>query len=192
MRLSLKNMLISFAIALLAFSIVMTCICVGIYRSRIHERIVEGEGSVSHVFPSYRCRYNFSKTTVYVDGSEEFTFGALVGVDEKEKLIVVTPFLSDLPIRYKNSIYFVSSIVKSEGENELLNIISVLTGIVANDILLESFLSYDPVDTVEDLIAYLSQAYEGYTIQKIEVVLDDDGVADNHKTREQFFTFASK
>ena len=192
MRLSLRNMLISFAISLVIFSIAMTCICVGIYQSRIHDRIAAEVADVSHTLPSYQCRYNFSKTSIYLDGSAEFSLSALIAVDEKEKLIIITPFLSELPINYKNGIYFVSSILKAEGDAEISEIVSALTGVTTKNFLRKSFLSEDLGETIEGLIEYFSRTNEGYTVQVVEVLLDENGVADNHKTKEQFFTLVLK
>jgi len=196
MRLSLKNMLISFVAALVVFSIVMTVICVGIYRSGIDERTVSVEGDVSHTLPTKQCRYDFSETGFYWNSDRNFKYAIFVGVVESERLVVYTPILPDLPVRYKNGIYFVSSIVQAEGGDELLNLLTALTGLEVETYSFGDFLSYNPGNTPEEYIESMvdpaNANWGGYDTLRIDIILDEDGVADNDKTWEQFFTFETK
>ena len=196
MKLSLKNMLISFVAALLVFSVVMTAICIGIYRSKIGERTVDMEGEVSHTLPTRQCRYDFFDTYLYWNSSRDFQYAVFVGVIEEERLIVYTPISPDLPVQYKNGIYFVSSIVEAEGTEELSDILVALTGIAADNYVNGDFLSYNPGNTADEYVASLvaptNASWEGYNTMRIDIILDGNGVADNHKTMEQFFIIESK
>lgn len=196
MKLSLKNMLISFVIALVILSVIMTVVCVSIYRSKISAAVSGSEGDVTHTIPSYQSRFDLNKIDLWYDGSDDFHFAVLVGISETEKRITITSISADLPINYKNGIYFVSSVLSLEGTTELVTIAEVITGITAKNCFYADKVGVGGNGDVADFTSQIEQMYadryEGYTCERIEILLDENGVADNHKTREQFFIIESK
>lgn len=191
MRLSLKHMVISFAVALVVLSVVMSVICVSAFRDNVRERPAKGEGIVVEGLPERSFAYDFATASVYyaeVDGA--LSYAALVCISDTDKVITLTPFAATLPIPYQGSIYFVSSICREEGSEALLAVASALTGVEA-DFLVEAERYNISAESAEafavDMTELLKGRYEGYEIKRISVVLDRDGVADSKSTAEQFF-----
>ena len=191
MRLSLKHMVISFAVALVVLSVVMSVICVSTFRDNVRERPSKGEGIVVDDLPKRSFAYDFATASVYYaekDGA--LSYAALVCISDTDKVITLTPFSATLPIPYQGRIYFVSSICCEEGMEALLDVASALTGVEA-DSLVEAERYNVSAETVEafavDMAELLAGRYEGYDIKRISVVTDKDGVADSKSTAEQFF-----
>lgn len=201
MRLSLKNMIISFALALVAFSLVMTVVCVSIYRSQIPVR-AEGNDDPITALPSQTSRYDFSQTLLYYDTDAEyqFRFAVFVGISDSRKTVTVTPIFDTLPVNYKNGIYYVSSIYQTEREVMLPSLAEALFGISPDqtiDLGMFGFAAAEDFDGFYEQVQshvrnVMRDAYADYTVKRIDVVLDENGVADNQKTVEQFFITETK
>ena len=191
MRLSLKHMVISFAVALVVLSVVMSVICVSTFRDNVRERPSKGEGIVVEDLPKRSFAYDFATASVYyAEKDGELSFAALVCISDTDKVITLTPFSAKLPIPYQGNIYFVSSICCEEGPEALLDVASALTGVEA-DSLVEAERYNVSAESAEafavDMAELLAGRYEGYEIKRISVVPDKDGVADSKSTAEQFF-----
>lgn len=196
MRLSLKNMLISFALALVVFSVIMTAICLSIYRSGIDVRTKEPADDISEALPSQKSRYDFSETILYYDTDADngFRFAMLVGISDSRKIITLTPISDMLPVNYKNGIYYASSIYRTEGEGVFSSLALALFGIEPDRVTDMSLLGYsEDMDAFYERIENQSLSlHEGFSVERIDIVLDENGVADNDKTIAQFFTTESK
>ena len=191
MRLSLKHMVISFAVALVVLSVVMSIICVAVFRDNVSEKRAEGAGIVVEGLPERSFAYDFANASVYYaekDGT--LSYAALVCISDTDKVITLTPFSATLPVHYQGSIYFAFSICREEGIEALLGIASALTGVEA-DSLVEAERYHISAESAEafavDMTELLKGRYDGYEIKRISVILDKDGVADSKATVEQFF-----
>ena len=65
MKLSFKQMIVSFAVSLVVFSLVMTVICVGIFNRFVKERTSGNETTVAQSLPTRKTVYNFSDAVIY-------------------------------------------------------------------------------------------------------------------------------
>ena len=191
MNLSLKHMLISFVAALVLFSVIMTVVCVSIFRDRVDEGLVPSGGLAVDELPVRHTVYAFSDATVYY--AEEngcVSLAALVCVSEAERIATVTVLEKSLPVRYKNGIYFVSSICEEEGPDALLNIAEAVTGI-GSTVLVEAGKNGVPSGkSAAEFAMALSSLYEdryGYDVRPIQVIRGADGVVDHTATIGQFF-----
>ena len=196
MKLSLKHMVISFVAALLLLSLIMTAICVSVFRSRVNEHRSDGEGIPVSGLPERSARYAFSSTAVYYEEKDgSVAYAALVGIDETNQMITVTPFAATLPVPFKTSIYFVSTICESEGKEALCNIASALTGVEADTLMDTDAWGIAPAGSIDaftyGIKDFLATRYGEYEIKTVPVALDQDGVADTEKTVEAFFKVES-
>lgn len=181
MKLSWKQMVISFAAALLIFSLVMIPICVGIFNSRVKERTGAHSGITDGDLPGRNTVYEFSDAVIYYtdDGN-----AVMVCVSEVEKILLLMPISAELPIRYEDKIYFVSSLCEKKGTEELFNIGNALTGIMPDHLF---SVDEEHNDLMKDVLDILKDDYGAYTTETVMVQTDGDGVADYAKTVEQFF-----
>lgn len=187
-------MIISFVLALVVFSVIMTVVCVSIYQNSIGVREAKEEKQISTSLPNQTCRYEFSETVLYYaeDEAAQLRYAVLVGIDTQHSLITLTPISASLPVSYKGGIYRVSSIYKDGGREALPELIYALTGIEPSyerDAATLSFLSSDSLGEFYDTIKKVElESHEGYSVVPLDIVLDEKGIADNQKTIEQFFT----
>lgn len=181
MKLSWKQMVISFAAALLIFSLVMIPICVGIFNSRVKERTGAHSGIADGELSGRNTVYEFSDAVIYYadDGN-----AVMVCVSDVEKILLLMPISADLPIRYEDKIYFVSSLCEQKGTGELFNIGNALTGIMPDHLF---SVDVKHGDLVKDVLDILKDEYGAYTTETVLVQTDGDGIADCVKTLEQFF-----
>ena len=189
MNLSLKNMLVSFAVALILLSVIMTIVCVSVFRGRVDEGLVPSGGLQADGLPDRRTVYDFSDASVYyAEKNGAVTLAALVCVSDAERVVTVTVLDKSLPVRYKNGIYFISSICEEEGKDALLDVASALTGMEPAS-LLASTENDVSSSSASSFLASLSSLYEGrgYEVKRVDVITDRDGVADHKATMEQFF-----
>ena len=189
MNLSLKNMLVSFAVALILLSVIMTIVCVSVFRGRVDEGLVPSGGLQADGLPDRRTVYDFSDAAVYyAEKNGAVTLAALVCVSDAERVVTVTVLDKSLPVRYKNGIYFISSICEEEGKDALLDVASALTGMEPAS-LLASTENDVSSSSASSFLASLSSLYEGrgYEVKRVDVITDRDGVADHKATMEQFF-----
>lgn len=196
MNLSLKHMIISFVAALIVLSVIMSAICVSVFRSRVNEHLTEGEGIATEGLPERSTVYPFSETSVYYverDGSP--AYAALVCVSEAERVVTVTPFASTLPVPFQGSIYFVSTICEAEGNEALCDVASALTGMAVNMLVDAEEQGVTTADSLEafaeNMRTFLAKRYEDYKMETLPVVIDKDGVADSNKTIQTFFKVES-
>lgn len=190
MNLSLKNMLVSFVAMLILMSAIMTVVCVSVFRDRVDEGLVPSGGLQADGLPDRRTICDFSDAVVYyAEKNGEVTLAALVCISDAEDVVSVTVLEKSLPVRYKNGIYFVSSICEEEGNDALLNIASALTGMESTVLVEATANGVSSVDSASSFFASLSSLYEadGYEVKRIDVLTDRDGVADHKATIEQFF-----
>lgn len=196
MKLSLKNMLISFALSLVLFSVVMTAVCVSIYRSRIDVRTGEGDGDVSVMLPSRENLYSFSETLLYYaeNGDSGIRYAVFVGISDDDKTVILTPIADTLPVNFKNKVYYVSSITASGGEIEEL--VEALIGIKPTESIDVKRFDLEIASTVDGFFAQIKEMvqndYRGYSAKRIDIVSDENGVANIEKTTAQFFTTKTK
>ena len=190
MNLSLKNMLVSFVAALILLSVIMTIVCVSVFRDRVDEGLVPMGGLSSDGLPDRRTVYEFSEAVVYyAEQSGAVRFAALVCISDTADVVTVTVLDKSLPVRYKNGIYFVSSICEEEGRDALLDVTSALTGMEPSTLLDAATNGISRADSVSAFFALIASLYEGrgYEVKRIDVITDRDGVADHKATMEQFF-----
>ncbi|MBR4874023.1 MAG: hypothetical protein IKV00_09325 [Clostridia bacterium] len=189
MNLSLKNMLVSFAVALILLSVIMTVVCVSVFRGRVDEGLVPSGGLQADGLPDRRTVYDFSDAAVYyAEKNGAVSLAALVCISDAERVVTVTVLDKSLPVRYKNGIYFISSICEEEGKDALLDVASALTGMEPVS-LLASTENDVSSSSASSFLASLSSLYEGrgYEVKRMDVITDRDGVADHKATMEQFF-----
>ena len=191
MRLSLKHMVISFAVALVVLSVVMSVICVSAFRDNVRVHPSKGEGVVVEGLPRRSFAYDFASALVYyAEEDGVLSYAALVCISDTDKVITVTPVAATLPVHYQGSIYFVSSICREEGIEALLDIASALTGVEV-DSLVEAERYHISAESAEVFAVHmtelLKERYKGYEIKRVSVLLDKDGMADSKSTAEQFF-----
>lgn len=189
MNLSLKNMLVSFVVALILLSVIMTIVCVSVFRGRVDEGLVPSGGLQADGLPDRRTVYDFSDAAVYyAEKNGAVSLAALVCVSDAERVVTVTVLDKSLPVRYKNGIYFISSICEEEGKDALLDVASALTGMEPAS-LLASTENDVSSSSASSFLASLSSLYEGrgYEVKRVDVITDRDGVADHKATMEQFF-----
>lgn len=196
MKLSLKHMIISFVAALVVLSVVMTAICVSIFRDRVEERRTASDGVSFAGLPDRSTAYAFSDVSVYyAERGDAVAFAALVCISEEDRIITVTPFAASLPIHFKNSIYFVSTICETEGIDALKDIASALTGVTPGAVVNAEEYGVAAADSVngfaERVTETLEMKYADYAIGILSVVTDKDGVADTEKTVAKFFNTES-
>ena len=190
MNLSLKNMLVSFVAALILLSVIMTIVCVSVFRDRVDEGLVPTGGLSSDGLPDRRTVYEFSDAVVYyAEQSGAVRFAALVCISDTADVVTVTVLDKSLPVRYKNGIYFVSSICEGEGRDALLDVASALTGMEPSILLDAATNGISRADSASAFFASIASLYEGrgYEVKRIDVITDRDGVADHKATMEQFF-----
>ena len=179
MKLSLKNMVVSFVVGIVLFSVVMAVICSAIFRDRVNEQLADGKGTVINALPERSTIYDFSECSVYYEEqSGVLTSAVLVCVSTEARTIILTPLDAKLPLHFRNGIYFVSSICAQEGVNALSDIASALTGMEV---------SKETNLIREDIASYLQTRYPDFTVQTNPVILDKDGIADTEKTVATFF-----
>ncbi len=191
MRLSVKNMIISFVAALIVFSVMMTVICVSIYRERIAVRLADPNDTDSTLLPIEAVHLPYADAFLYyeLDKASELCFATLVIVDDKNDEILLTPLDGTLPVYYRDGIYFVSSIYKEKGPDILPDISAAITGIYPETaVKLESNKSEDREDFLAQVKQLLVETdrYRGYAVSLVEVISDVNGVADHQKTVMQF------
>ena len=198
MRLSLKNMIISFALSLIVFSLIMTAICVSIYHSNVAVRFSDNGKQIAASLLSQTGRYDFSETVLYYaqDESSQFRHAVLVGIDTDQQIITLTPISAQLPVYYKDRIYYVRTIYDEQSSGMFPDFIKALTGIVPNYERDVGQLGLFEADSIDDFYAQIREAeiasHEGYTVLRIDVQLDGHGIADNQKTIRQFFITETK
>ena len=191
MRLSLKNMIISFALSMVVFSLIMTIVCTSIYRAKIDIRTDGGADATVKALPTRSERFDFSESYLYykVDADGELQFLVIVGADVEQKTVALMPLDASLPINYRDGIYFVSSSWQRDGASMLMPLAEALTGMTptlvnANE---ENLSASTLENFYEQVKESVSSQYSAYSTQRINVILDGNGVIDNQKTIEQFF-----
>ena len=194
MRLSLRNMIISFALSLIVFSLIMTVVCISIYRSMIDVRTDTEGSAVAFALVSRNSKYEFSDARLYfeTDADNNIRFLSIIGVSEAKKTVTVTSVSATHPIHYKDGIYYVSSVWHEQGQDMLIPLSEALTGLSPQDIASVSSNANDLNGFYEYVKQLASSRYAGYTVERVDVVSDGDGVVDNEKTVEQFFTSKTK
>lgn len=196
MRISVKNTVISFAISLVIFSIVMAIIGVSVFRDSVDEHLVENGGISVEALPLRESIYDFSRCEVYY--SEEngaLACAVIVGISDSDRMITVTSIDGTLPIPFQTSNYFVSHICEIEGVNALVSIAEALTGMHAQSVISAKDGGISSASSLNGLTdgveAYLKTKYSGYGVIRISVKMDGDGIADVTKTAEEFFKIES-
>lgn len=193
MRLSIKDMIISFVLALVAFSLIMAVVGVSIYRSSVPVRTEDERRDASVYLPSHTCRYDFSETVLYYDLNDagQFQYAVLVGIDTAQKNIVLMPIAGEVCVSYQNAFYRVSNIFQNDGINAIAEMVTALTGIEPGYHRNANLLGVKPsanIDRFYEQVRDIELAsHEGYTADRIDVVCDESGFADREKTVRQFF-----
>lgn len=200
MKISLKNMIISFILALIVFSLIMTVVCVSIYRAKVDVKTDDVGSSVVGALVARREKYNFSKTALYYSTSSDnaFRFAVIVGISEEEKKLVMTPVERYYAIQYQDAFYFLSSIWEREGERMLEPLAELLTANIPETVSESASLGLSRADDMNDFYeqirAVLAREYQGYSVERIDVVINSESsesaqgrVIDCQKTVEQFF-----
>ena len=184
MKLSFKQMIVSFAVSLVLFSLVMTVICVGIFNRFVKERTSGNETTVAQSLPTRKTVYNFSDAVIYY---QEDWNAVMVFVCDAEKKLLLMPISESLPMNFENKIYFVSSICEKKGSDALFDIACALSGIKP-DHLFSVDTSIDRINQfAEDVLGILKEDYQGYVTETISIQVDENGVADCAGTVESFF-----
>ena len=179
MKLSLKNMVVSFVVGIVIFSVVMAIICSSVFRGQVNEHLADGKGAVVDSLPERSTIYDFSECSVYYEEqSGALVSAVLVCVSAEEGIITLTPMDAKLPLHFRDGIYFISSICEQEGVSALSDIATALTGME---------MSADPNLIREELASYLQTRYPDFTVKTLPVILDKDGIADTEKTVATFF-----
>ena len=193
MRLSWKNMLISFALALVVLSVAMTVACVAIFNSRVDVRENQAGEEISVGFASQLRKYEFSDVNLYYDLYSDGTlrYVALMGICDGRDTAVITPIDKQLLLVYKDSERSISDIFDEQGEDVLSDIAAAVTGIYP-----EKSVKVEPFggetiaseeEFVEQIHEIISQQCEKCRFEQIDVVLSADGSLDYEKTKAQFF-----
>ena len=179
---------------------VMTVVCVSIYRSRIGVRTDNKESVTVGTLVSRAEKYDFSKSALYycVDSENTFRFAVVVGISEAQKKIVITPLDRYDAVPYGGALYFLSSIWEREGEQMLVPLAELLTAISPDTVSESGALGLSRADDANDFLDqikdFLLDQHQGYSIERIDVVASSDNsgaaqgkVIDITKTVEQFF-----
>ena len=195
MKISLKNMIISFALSLIVFSLIMIIVCVSIYHSRIDVKTDHEGSAVVGTLVSRSSRYDFSGSHLYyeTDSDNNLRFIMVAGVSTEEKIVTLTPISASHPINYRDGIYYAASIWQREGEAMLSPLAEALTGLVPE---LHTNVDLEDKNELDRFYEQVKQTvldqYKGYSVERIDVILDRNGVVDNEKTVEQFFVSKTK
>ena len=195
MRISWKSVLISFALSLIVFSVVMTVVCISIFRSQVGVRVDGGNNEASSGLPSQTSRYDFSETRLYysTNSDDDLRFAAFVGISQSQKVITLTRIDKKLPVNYKNAFYFVANIY---GEQTLSDITYALTGILPDKEVDMRTYGFSRAEDMEEFCqqieSLMQDSYDGYLIEYVDVALDADGMADGAGTMTKFFVTESK
>ena len=197
MRLSWKNMLISFVLALIVLSLAMTVACVAIFNSRVDVRENRSDEEIAIGFSSQPMRYDFSDTrlyySLYSDGTLRYV--ALVGICDDLKTVMVTPIDKTISVDYKDGKSDVSDLFAEHGESILADVAAALTGVYTETVIDTGIYDWEPAASTDDFVEQIEEAVselcENYRFERITVILNSNGAPDYDKTKKQFFAVDS-
>ncbi len=189
MRLSLKNILISFVLSLLIFSLAMTVLGIVVYRDSIPVSKNGDPDSTIPYLPMRRATYELSTSSLYYHYDEEGRLKAAVlcGKPADGKSLLLVPIEPQIAMEYGKEIYFISSICKGENAEALSEVVEAVTGITPKQLV-----RVENENTVEALLEMVRDKNSGCSEVLVPLITDDSGVLDKQKTIEQFFTEETK
>lgn len=143
MNISFKNMLASFVMGIVLFSLIMLCICNGFFNStvKVKERPVDAKDE-------YGEPIVLSDTIVFqiADAEDDGILAVLAILDDNSQKMFFTPIYSDLLVPYKESFSYASTLFDEMEKDALISIIKTFSGVSVekND--------FEVIENVSDII----------------------------------------
>ena len=136
MNISVKDMLVSFAIGLVVFSLIMVALCCGIFNSQI--KVAKAESPQNEV--AYKI--DLHKSVIFAIPEKEgdnLYFSVLVMIDQDRKEMYLTPVYGDLLMNYRDSLSYVSGVYEKVGSAALTELVRSFSGLSLEESAVISF-----------------------------------------------------
>ena len=190
MHLSVKNMILAFAIGLVVFSLLMTALCVAMFNSEI-DVAKKDVASIVEKHESFSYDNALAFTVEKSEGGLNFAVLALI--DNENKTVFVTPMYGDYLIPYKNALSYVANVYSEIGNKMLPEAIKAFSGVVVpqdNIFKLEGVVNYEGFKAmlVPKLAAVVGGDFSVYTVKDIELELKENQTKNTHEQIKQVDT----
>jgi hypothetical protein len=126
MSFSLKNMLFSFALGLVLFSLIMVAVSVSAFNSEV--KVISDDSAITDR-QSVITSIDRAIAVKKIDDDGALDYAVLILFDESSKNISVTPVCGDYLMNYKNSLSYVSGVYKNLGDEAIVELFKALSGI---------------------------------------------------------------
>ena len=130
MNIAVKDVLVSFVVGVIIFSLLMLVVCVGIFNSEIE--VSAGEPACI----SETEKINLHKTVVFAVNSEEnskLSLAVFAMFDESRKELYLTPIYGDYLMNYKDSLSYVSNVYAEVGTDMLCELVKSFSGLSVSE-----------------------------------------------------------
>ena len=183
MRICWKSFLLSFCLALLLFSLLMTGICLGVFERFVPKAKVDsGLESASDFIGKRACYESYIFYCDDKDG-QSLDFALLIRVDEAEKRVLATNLSGDVILERQGMLFYIRSLCETYGKGELSPIFAALTGYevptqrilnVRDYMLSEKNATVRYLDFLEFLPKALDAVQEDFAIVECPLVIEEN------------------
>ena len=190
MHLSVKNMILAFAIGLVVFSLLMTALCVAMFNSEID---VAKKDAASAIEKQESFSYDNAIAFTVEKSEGGLSFAVLTLIDTENKTLFLTPMYGDYLIPYKNALSYVSNVYYEMGDKMLPEAIKAFSGVVVsqdNVFKLEGVVNYEGFKSVllPRLAVVAGGDFSGYTVKDVELELKENQTENTHEQIKQVDT----
>ena len=183
MRICWKSFLLSFCVALLLFSLLMTGICLGVFEKFVpkaeHDPLT---GSSSDLVGKRAC---YESCIFYCDDKDgqALDFALLIRVDPGEKKVLATNLSGDVILERQGKLFYIRSLCETYGKKELSPIFAALTGYEVSTERILNARDYMPseknatvrhLDFLELLPKVLDAVQEDFAIVECPLVIEEN------------------
>lgn len=190
MNLSVKNMILAFAVGLVVFSLLMTALCVAMFNSEID---VAKKDAVSANEKQESFSYDKALAFTVEKSEGGLSFAVLTLVDTEAKTVFLTPVYGDYLIPYKNALSYVANVYYEMGDKMLPEAIKAFSGVVvpqSNVLGLDGVVNYDGFKStiLPKLSATVGGDFSDYTVKDLELELKQNQTENTHEQIKQVDT----
>ena len=155
MNISIKDILLSFAIGLIVFSLLMLVICVGIFKSDIDVALSKSPQQGD----KQMCEIH--KAVIFVvpqSNGEGLKMAVLAAFDQENRELLLTPVYGDYLMNYRNSLSYVESVYNQNGKLALSELFKSISSIeVATDDIIDTQNAINFAEFKEQTRKYFSE-----------------------------------
>ena len=176
MNISFRNMLTSFVVGAVLFSLIMLAVCTEFFDSTVEVR--KNEKAISEeVFDTIALS---SAVVFEIENAEADGLWAVLAVfDDSNQKVFLTPLYSEYLVPYKESFSQIATLSQKHGRTALVGIVKTFSGIAVKE---ENFIKLSDITDMNDFKdEFLKTEFSGYELCDFPLVIKSRKAEDTHE-----------